>query len=304
MHYCEHWSLALPPFVNDHAPEFFVATPPAAEALARLRMPLAAEQGLAVLLGGAGAGKTSVLRHLLGEFADAGWTTAYLPRPDLTAADLLARIAPPSERACPEGGTWLAALERFAAAARAAGQRFVVAVDDAHLASRENLEALRAWLNIEDRGRRALNLLLAGQPPLWENLRAASAFDGQAAARVALAPCSPEETRGYLARRLQLAGGPRGIFTRQAVDAAARYASGRPRQINRVCDLALLTGFGLGVNKIDARIVGIAAADLALVPDPDYLESQPPGPPEAVPSPPPADDDILAALAAEPASVA
>jgi type II secretory pathway predicted ATPase ExeA len=57
-------------------------------------------------------------------------------------------------------------------------------------------------------------------------------------------PLTLQETGGYIAERLRIAGGDgRPIFNGQAVEAIYRYSRGIPRVINLLCEHALISAF-------------------------------------------------------------
>jgi general secretion pathway protein A len=64
---------------------------------------------------------------------------------------------------------------------------------------------------------------------------------------------TPEETGGYIADRLRIAGGgnPR-LFTRGAVQMITAYSRGVPRVVNILCDHCLLAGYANEIRQIDA----------------------------------------------------
>ena len=55
-------------------------------------------------------------------------------------------------------------------------------------------------------------------------------------------PLTEGETADYVAHRLRVAGAEREIFDPQAIATLHMLSHGVPRQINRLCDLALLIG--------------------------------------------------------------
>ena len=66
-----------------------------------------------------------------------------------------------------------------------------------------------------------------------------------------------EETAEYVAHRLRAAGAERSIIEPDAIPALHDLSRGVPRQINRLCDLALLIGFAeerqtLGAEQFEA----------------------------------------------------
>lgn len=305
MIYLDYWGMSRPPFANTHLPETFVPTQSSGVALAKLRYALGTRQGAAGLIGNPGTGKTIVARMIVDEFQDAGWLAVYMPQPGFSADDLLGALAPnPAD--WPAGCSGQAALGRYLKGLLDKGRMALAAIDDVQ-AARDPLwlEWLRTLLNIEKDGERALAILLAGQPPMERRLAAASGFDSQLSVRAVLEPMTREETKVYILSRLQYSGTRHGIFTRQAAERLAEISGGVPRQVNRLCELSLMTGYGLGVKKIDPALVNMAAADLDLLPGEDMAFHDWPAPearpkPEPEPSEPESEeDDILASLGVE-----
>ena len=79
---------------------------------------------------------------------------------------------------------------------------------------------------------------------------------------------SAVETGRYIQHRLTEAGAKRTIFESSAVEAIQQLTHGIPRRINRLCDLALLVGYGeelrtltsQHIESIQQELIGTAAA--------------------------------------------
>jgi len=74
-----------------------------------------------------------------------------------------------------------------------------------------------------------------------------------------LQPLSIDETIGYIQFRLAAVGVDQPIFDYAALEAIHYGASGNPRVINRICDLALLMGYAqerheIGVEEVHAVV--------------------------------------------------
>ncbi len=262
--YLSHWGMRRRPFDNSHALEFFVPVESASLALAKLRYVLSSELGAAALTGPAGVGKTQVARIVCNELAAAGWITAYLTNPSGTCAETLSRIAFLLGTLVPEEAA-LPALMATLTELREAGKKVCLAVDEVHtIHDPDILENLRMLLDQERAERRLLNLVLIGQPAMKKKLAAASDFASHLALNIKMEPMGPEETNNYVLYRLKVAGCNSGIFTRRAADMIYRLAGGLPRNVNRLCELSLVTGFGLGAKKVAPEIVRMAAEDLGL----------------------------------------
>ena len=76
---------------------------------------------------------------------------------------------------------------------------------------------------------------------------------------------TPDGTVAYITYRLQTAGADRGIFTDEALETIHVMSQGNPRQINRLCDLALLIGYAEEQPQIEAAAIEGVAQELAAV---------------------------------------
>ncbi len=83
--------------------------------------------------------------------------------------------------------------------------------------------------------------------------------------RCEIVPFTLQETATYIAQRVKTAGGDAArLFTREAVMLIHERSGGFPRTISVLCDNALLTGFGLGRQPVDAEVVLEVAHDFDL----------------------------------------
>lgn len=298
MIYAEYWGLESSPFGDDLRPRNFIPTHSVGLALARLRYSLGTAMGASALFGDPGVGKTRVAKLLVDEFREANWLTAYLPRPCGTAGEILAKLIPGAVRAG-GGQSLLDELERGIVERAGLSQPTLLVVDDVHTAKGTDfLELLRTLLNLEYLGKPAISVLLAGQSGMDRKLNHASGFDTRLAMRAVLEPMTAEETRVYILARLKAAGSKQGIFTRQAAERVVVLSRGVPRQVNRLCELALVVAYGLGEMKISPEVVDMAAADLDMLP-PEEVAFHPWPHPEPEPEPEPEtppEEDILATL--------
>jgi general secretion pathway protein A len=303
MIYTDFWGLNFHPFANDNRPETYVPTRTATLCIARLRYSLGMGMGASALFGEPGAGKSRVARLLLAEFASARWLTAYLPSPAGTPRDILSALAPNAGVMPPAGAHGLGELQAFLVDRVRHHQPALLVVDDVQTArGGEFLEMLRTLLNIEEDGVKALSILLVGQPSMERRLRAASNFDSQLLVRAVLNPMDDDEAALYILARLKAAGSRQGIFTRHAAELVVKYSKGLPRQVNRLCELALVIAYGLEEKRVSPEIVEMAAADLDLLPGNEasfFPWPHPAANPEPEPEAP-EEEDILATLGSDP----
>ena len=85
--------------------------------------------------------------------------------------------------------------------------------------------------------------------------------------RCSLKPLESKELKGYIHRRLELAGAnshAAAIFPDVTIALIQRFSRGIPRLVNTICENSLLLGFGHGQRQITSEIVREVANDLRL----------------------------------------
>ncbi|MDQ3816720.1 MAG: hypothetical protein M3362_03385, partial [Acidobacteriota bacterium] len=132
------------------------------------------------------------------------------------------------------------------------------------------LEEIRLLSNFESDTAKQLQIVLTGQPELRDVLNDPSLR--QLKQRVALrceikALPNVEETERYITSRLLVAGADRtDIFSPGAIDYIFRCSEGIPRQINNLCDNAMLAGYAAGESIIGRSIIEEVADQFDMLP--------------------------------------
>jgi type II secretory pathway predicted ATPase ExeA len=217
-----------------------------------------------VLTGDVGAGKTTLSRALVDEFADR-CRFSLVVNPALPPAQLLGAIA--QGFGLQDRGRkheTFAALGEHFAALDARGLFAVVVVDEAQLlAGRAAYDELRLLTNLAADDRGLVGLVLVGQPELRARLneRGGEPFAQRVGVAYHLGPLDEEETGRYLAHRLSVAGRAEPLFTAEAVAALHAASGGVPRRLNQLAASALLEGFARDAAQVDAAIVEAAVSD-------------------------------------------
>jgi general secretion pathway protein A len=145
----------------------------------------------------------------------------------------------------------------------------VLVVDEAHHVSAEVLEEIRLLTNLETTNEKLLQILLVGQPELDEKLDSIELrqLKQRIALRSQLQPLDLEETKGYIQRRLQLAGANSSstlLFPVDTITRVHRHSRGIPRLINTVCENALITAYARQARTVTPDIIEDIAADFRL----------------------------------------
>jgi type II secretory pathway predicted ATPase ExeA len=260
------------PFDLTPDPRFLLLTPRYREALAHVQYLLAGRAGLALLVGEAGTGKTTLLRAALELSPPGGEGVVRLDNPSLTRTEFFEFLADgfglPIESVTSKTRV-LRALTKVLTERRRKGITNALVVDEAQSLSDELLEEIRLLANVETPEAKLLSILLAGQPELAQRLNEPGLrqLKQRIALRAVLEPLTAVETGAYIAARLCVAGGALdATFTPEAVGAVHAHASGIPRTISVICENALITGFAVGARPIAREVVMEVCRDLDIRP--------------------------------------
>jgi type II secretory pathway predicted ATPase ExeA len=238
-------------------------------ALAQLHQALADEEGLLLLTGDPGTGKT-LLCHCLLERLGTQVTTAFLTNSHVRdAAGLLQAIL--FDFSLPYEGRseqeLRLALTDYLLKNYGTAQRTVLVIDEAHHLAAELLEELRLLGNLEGPQGKAIQVVLVAQPSFLERLRRPelAAFTQRLATRARLNPLDVHEAADYLVHHLRLAGGrPGESMSDEALEILARGSGGIPRLLNRAAHQALVLAAAAGTSVVDAEAALEALAALGL----------------------------------------
>jgi len=145
----------------------------------------------------------------------------------------------------------------------AKGKRLLIMLDEAQQLDRQTLIELKNLTNITLDGQCPVTIILIGQPDLRDLVKTLPQVDQRISLRYHLPPLRPQEIGDYVRHRLAVAGNPRpDIFTSDAADSLHRITGGVPREINRVCKLALARACTLKSRMVDGAMLESIALDL------------------------------------------
>jgi general secretion pathway protein A len=244
--YESFYGLREKPFALAPDPEFLFLGRHHRRALTLLEYALHDGTGFALVTGRVGCGKTTIVRSVLSR-AGKQFTVGLIANTHGRLGALLPWVA----RAV--GMKHVAPIESelyddFVAHLMneyGAGRRVVLIIDEAQNLSFDGLEELRVLSNVNTGKDLLLQTILIGQPELRATL--AQPRLQQFAQRISIEyhmdVLSPDETRAYVAHRVQIAGGNASLFAVDAIDSIHAYSNGVPRVINQLCESALVYAF-------------------------------------------------------------
>ncbi|MGD8963786.1 MAG: OmpA family protein [Desulfobacterales bacterium] len=237
------------------------------EGLASLKYGVMENKGFLVLTGDIGTGKTLLINALI-RITEVKALIATIPDPDLEIMDFFMLLA--EELNMPKTfaskGDFLVQFKQFLLESYVLDKTVLLIIDEAQRLNSELIEQIRLLSNIELDSRKLLNIFFVGQSEFNRLLM----NDRNKAVRqrigvfYQLKPLSGTETAAYIRHRLKKAGATEEIFKPSAIREIFNFSRGTPRLINVICDLALLTGFTVGLKKINAAVIKDCAKELQI----------------------------------------
>jgi general secretion pathway protein A len=267
--YTEHYGLAERPFQLTPDARFWFDSRTHKKAMAYLGYGLAQSEGFITITGEIGAGKSTLIAHLLATIDRERLNAIHIASTQIGGDDLLRLVAQGLGigTAGTEKARLLDAVEQRLDEEARRGRRTLLVVDEAQNLSVAALEELRMLSNFTSGGRALIQVLLLGQPEFRDRVAADPGLEQLRQRVIAshhLEPIEANEVEPYLVHRLACAGWQgRPAFTADAFAALYRHSGGVPRRLNQLANRLLLQGAVEEADGFDAADVERMAADLA-----------------------------------------
>jgi type II secretory pathway predicted ATPase ExeA len=268
--YETHFGLRQRPFPAIADSGYYYPATSHEQALSQLQQAIQDDEGLALLTGEPGTGKTLLCHCLLDRLGDTVTSTflthSYFPNRAGLLQVLLYDLSLPYESR--DEQELRLALTDFLLKNFANGRRTLLVLDEAQHLGPDLLEELRLLGNLEGRGGRAFQIVLAAQPAFLKTLRLPelAALNQRLAVRPRLEPLGLHEAADYLVHHLRAAGArPERIVSDEALEILASGTRGVPRLLNRAMHQALTLAFKAEAALVDAEAAMDALGVLGLV---------------------------------------
>lgn len=257
----DFYGLTGRPFQLTPDPNFYFESGTHRKALSYLGYGLAQGEGFIVITGEVGAGKSTLVAHLMRKIDPAQLTVGQIVTSNLDGEELV-HVAAQSFGIEVDGHDKAAALgqiESFLHEEARAGRRCLLVVDESQNLSVEALEELRMLSNFQLGAHPLLQTLLLGQPEFKQVLAEHDALE-QLRQRVIAAhhleAMEPAEIEPYVTHRLQCVGwqGNPG-FDQRVFSDLHEATGGIPRRVNQVMSRLLLLGAVEQRTRIDSAML-------------------------------------------------
>jgi general secretion pathway protein A len=265
--FTEHFGLTGQPFQLTPDARFWFDSRSHKKAMAYLGYGLAQGEGFIVVTGEIGAGKSTLVAHLMANVDRARLNAISLVSTQVEGDDMLRLVAQglglDTDRQ--EKARLLDAVEHRLEEEMRAGKRTLLVVDEAQNLPVSALEELRMLSNFQVGGRALLQTVLLGQPEFRDRLAGPGLeqLRQRVIATHHLDAMGADEVEAYIRHRLTRVdwqGNPE--FDSGAHAAIHAYSGGIPRRVNQLAHRLMLNAAIEGAQAIGAAQVEAVAADM------------------------------------------
>jgi general secretion pathway protein A len=256
------------PFSASPDPSMYVGSPSTERTLKRLMYAARENVGGFLLTGPSGCGKTLLLEKL----ATAGaasleflFIRAGKMDGDGFAAALLRAAGLVMEKACDRNAA-MHNFGKYLLGKSGTGKRFTIIVDGAEWIDNDGLSVLEIVNDLRRDGSFLATFVLCGRESVARRIVSLAGLRDRFALSARVEPLDEAGCREYIKGRVVAAAGRAEVFSPEALAETFVYSKGVPRRINRICDLALLSAFGLEKSAVDAQVMEAVIEELAQSP--------------------------------------
>jgi type II secretory pathway predicted ATPase ExeA len=274
--YFDFFGLREEPFSIVPMPRYLYYTPNQLAVLQGLQHLVEARQGLGILYGPIGTGKTVLCRTFCDRLsADSRYTVVFLATPGYRSEfamlqGILHRLQVPT-RARSQRDLERRLLGYLVREVIENERTVVLVIDEAQTLRARLLELVRKLLNYQTSDTQLLQVVMSGQMELVKRMRRwAPALRDRAVVEYTLEPMTPDDVAAMIQDRLARAGREEALFTTAATRLVYERSRGYPRRAIVICIRSMWLAYQERVRRIDAPLVQ-RAVDGILADAPDEI---------------------------------
>lgn len=252
-------------FAPSPNPRFLYLTDQTNACLFKCKFVIEERQGLSLIVGKIGYGKTSVLRELLNAYIDdETYKIAMLPNGSFPSEMQLAK-AISSELGLQSRRSLLAQINEirdYAFEVYSQGGTIILIIDEAQNLKGAQFDFLRELLNFESNEAKTIQIIVAGQPEIETKLATKPALVSRIILTNYLDTFTYEDMVAALEHRVRLAGGAMDIMADDALKALYVASRGVPREIIKIANASLLLAAVNQTKPINEEIIKLAVENI------------------------------------------
>ena len=231
--------LAEAPFSLSPDPRFFFLSGQHKTALAKITYTTEQRQGLSVVYGDVGVGKTTIARRIYQIYNDnENYEAAYLPMPIFPSEFQLLKAISSEFGLSPKRSKYaqIESLNTHLIDIWRQGKNALLIIDEAQALVGQQFELIRQLLNFESNTQKLIQIIMIGQNELRNKLRLKKSLRSRIATRSSIEPLDLRDARDMINFRVMVAGRTDPLFTDDAIQVIYNSSHGMPRDI---CSLGL-----------------------------------------------------------------
>ena len=252
----ESFDLAENPFSVSPNPRYYYLSDLHRRILAKVDYVVENRQGLTVIYGDVGTGKTSLARLLVDRLAEKNHVV-FITNPDFKSEMHMVKAVSSEFGLAPKRSLFaqMEVLQAYLIEMYAEGKNPVLIIDEAQLLRGKQFEIIRQLSNFETNDTKLLQIILAGQLELKNKLRMKKALMSRIVTASTLQTFSRDEMAAMILFRLKVAGSNGKIFPSDSLHRVYEHSQGIPREAIKLCGFAMKRAHLNGDKEISAPAI-------------------------------------------------
>jgi general secretion pathway protein A len=255
------------PFVPSPNPRFLYLTDQTNACLFKCRFIIEERQGLSLIVGKIGYGKTSVLRELINSYIDdENFQIALMPNGSFPSEMQLAKaiageLGVPAKRSL---NAQMIAIRDHALGMYAEGKTIILIIDEGQNLKGAQFDFLRELLNFETNEAKTIQIIVAGQPEIETKLRMKPALVSRIILTNYLDTFTYDDMVAAIEHRITVSGGKSigEVMTDEGAKTLYVASRGVPREVMKLANASLLLAAVNGVKPITEEIIKLSVENM------------------------------------------